>query len=193
MTVLTRPSHALRLAGLFATSVAVFGLFAAAAGAVLYMIDNERGVSRPGAAPTADIELPPGLTLVHRIDGPDVWEERLGFAPVMPKALPDGVRDDAIFLLQPDDEGGWRAGHIRFAGDAGVWLVLVEQYGALSSEEPTRTIETDETLAYVGAFSCGPIILQPQVYVSRTLLSGADAEAIAEAFVSGLREQCRGE
>jgi hypothetical protein len=197
MAVLARrvqsPNHPLRLGAFFLGALTASALVASAAGAVLYIMDREFGEpARPAPHPSAKVDLPEGLVLVRRIDGPGEWEPALGFEPVMPERLPEGVDSSPVYLLQPGEDGGWRAGHIRYTSAGGPSVVLVQHEAALADGAEPRVIETDESLAIIDIIDCGPIAIQSQLYFDTQNTDEATARAIADDFESGLRAQCGG-
>lgn len=194
MTVIARPAHPVRLAGVFLASLAAFALVAAAAGAVMYILDNERGGST-AIAPHADVDLPPGMVLVRPIEGESQWRDALAFSPIIPETLPASVDASPLYFLQQPDARGRQAGHVRFASQGGPTIILVEQQGELTQESPLRTQESPGTRAYLEAFACGTIVLQTQLYFSldaESLPPRAETVAVAQKFSDDLHEQCAG-
>jgi len=193
MTVVTRQHTTARLLGVFALSLAAFGLVASAAGAALYVIDSERGFGTDEGTATANVDLPSGMVLVTRLADAAAWEPKLGFEPVLPDELPAGVGTQPHYYAQQPDERGRLAGHIRYASEGGPSVVLVEQQGTLSREVGMRTQELDGVRQHVESFGCGLVVIQAQLYVSTDAPGAPTAEdsgAMAAAFVASLRRQC---
>lgn len=195
-TVLARPNHPARLAGVFAASLAAFALVAAAAVAALYVFDSETGsdATTTGGLPVnAEVDLPAGMVLVRNVADADAWEAELGFAPVEPEALPNGV-GDALFYVQQPDAAGRSAGHLRYTTeDGGLLLVVVEQQGTIANDRPMRSGETTMTREHIESFGCGTIVVTAQLFFSLDTPGAPDAMAslaIADDFVAGMREQC---
>ncbi len=195
MTTLARPNHPARLAGVFAASVAAFALVAAAAVALLYIFDSETGSDGVGAGlpVNADVQLPAGMVMVRNVGDADAWEAELGFAPVEPEALPDGL-GDALYYVQQPDAAGRSAGHLRYVTeDGGLLLVVVEQQGTIANDRPMRTGETTTTREHIESFGCGTIVVTAQLFFSLDTPGAPDATAslaIADNFVAGMRDQC---
>ena len=193
MTVLAQPRQPLRLVGVFVASVAAFALIAAAAGAVLYIIDNETSSPVTSVLPQADVDLPPGMVLVRSIESADQWRDSLGFAPVIPESLPAGIDGEPLYFLQQPDARGRTAGHVRFASEGGPTLILVQQEGRIAQDSPLRTQESDGSRAYLESFACGTVVMQTQLYFSTDGASpptASESFAIASAFSESLHQQC---
>jgi len=195
MTVLARPNHPVRLAGVLAASVLAFGIVASAAGAVLYVVDNERGATQFAAPVQATVELPAGMVLIKRVDNTTGWKDALGFEPLLAEALPEGVLDQPMLYLQQPDARGRIAGHVRYAhADGSPAIALIEQQGTNFEEPPMKTEEPAAgTRLHLLTFTCGDLVVQSQVYFQAgdgELLAAAETQAIAEAFITDLREQC---
>lgn len=198
MTILARPNHPARLAGVFAASLAAFAVLAAAAFAAFYLFDSETG-SNPAIGSelpvNADVDLPAGMVLVRGVGDAAAWEAELGFTPLEPEALPDGV-GDALYYVQQPDAAGRSAGHLRYmTEDGGLLLVVVEQKGTLANDRPMRTGETTTTREHIESFGCGTIVVTAQLFFSLDTPGAPDASAslaIADDFVAGMREQCGG-
>jgi hypothetical protein len=195
MTVIVRPNHPARLAGVFAASIAAFALVAAAAGAVLYIVDNERRSAAPTATgPIADVDLPSGLVLVQPIEGEAAWRDALGFRPIIPDSLPEGVGAEPAYLLQQPDSRGRRAGHLRFGSESGPTIVLVEQQGQIAAEKPLYSNESENTRAYFESFQCGLVVIQAQIYFSLDVAPPpliVATNSVANSFMADLKDQCR--
>ena len=195
MTVIARPNHPARLAGVFAASIAAFALVAAAAGAVLYIVDNERGGATVApAGPEIDVDLPSGLVLVLPIEGQDAWLDALGFSPIVPASLPAGVDAEPAYFLEQPDSRGRRAGHLRYGSDAGPTVVLVEQQGQIVADKPLYSKESDGSRAYFESFQCGLVVIQAQIYFNQDpadLAPAAVTQSTADAFMTDLKDQCR--
>ena len=195
-SVLARSNHPARLAGVFASSILAFGIVAAAAAAILYIVESEGWFSSPPAAPTvnANVDLPPGLILIRRVEGPVVWASQVGFEPIAADVLPDGVDATPLYFLQQPDATGRRAGHLRYTAQGGPLVVLVEQQGTLDTEPEMQATETDAGRAYTQWVSCGNIVIQAQLYFSLDAagspLPASQTATIAERFVAALRDQC---
>ena len=195
MTVLARPHDPSRLARIFVSSVLAFGLVAAAAGAILYIIDNERS---SGAAPVATgggtVDLPAGLVQIRRVDSVAEWKDAMRFKPLLAEALPDGVVDAPALYLQQPDAAGRRAGHVRYVREDGApGVVLIEQQGTISTEPPVKTGEAAGTRMYLQTITCGTLVIQAQLYFQAgtgALPPESETAATAEAFIAGLRDQC---
>lgn len=188
---LRQPNHPARLGGILALSLGAYALVAAAAGAILYVIDSERDARRdPPRVTAANVELPPGMVLVRRIDGPDAWKDALGFAPVVPRELPAGVAEEPLYMLQPDDDGGWRSGHIRYSSVSGLALVLVEQELATAPNALPRTVQGEESLMIIELVECGDVLVQAQLYFDIAATDSAEARTVTDDFITGLRAQC---
>ncbi len=195
MTVLARPNHPARLAGVFAFSVVAFALVAAAAGAVLYIFENERASGAPSPiAGGGTVDLPTGMVQIRRIDSFAEWNDALGFKPLLADALPDGVDDAPVLYLQQPDDAGRRTGHVRYMRDNGApAVVLIEQQGTISAEPPMKTGETAGTRMHAQTFVCGSLVIQAQLYFQSDpapLPAIAETEATSRAFVDGLRGLC---
>ena len=188
---LHRPFH---LLGVFAASVLAFGLVASAAGAALYIYENERPTPEAAPAPAANVDLPEGLVLIQQVESAADWERELQFAPVVPETLPEGVVAEAGYYLQQPDSFGRRAGHVRYAyGDGAPAIVLIEQAGTISAEPPMKALESSGKRSHIVTFACGSIVIQAQVYFDvegGAVGSPKETAAIAEGFVTGLRSQC---
>jgi hypothetical protein len=188
---LRRPNHPARLGGILALSVGAYALVAAAAGAILYVIDSERDARRgPAAVAVANVDLPAGMVLVRRIDGPDTWKDALGFAPIVPRELPAGVAEQPLYMLQPEDDGGWRSGHIRYSSVSGLALVLVEQELATAANALPRTVQGEESLMIIELVECGEVLVQAQLYFDIAATDATEARTVTDDFVAGLRAQC---
>jgi hypothetical protein len=194
MTVLARPNHPARLAGVFVFSVLAFGLVAAAAGAVLYIIQNERASATPSTVSGGTVDLPPGMVQIRRIDSFAAWKDALGFAPLLPDALPEGVANAPALYLQQPDASGRPAGHVRYArADGSPAVVLIEQQGTISAEPLLKTAETDGTRLHLQTFTCGSLVVQAQLYFQsdpNPLPPVSQTEDAATSFIEGLRQQC---
>lgn len=196
MTVLARPNHPVRLAGVFVLGVLAFGLVAAAAGAVLYIIDNERSSGAPPAvANGVNVDLPPGLALLHRVDSVAEWSDALGFKPVMADMLPEGVVDQPLLYVQQPDKAGNVAGRVRYGRDDGApGVELIEQPGTPASDLTMRLVESAGTRVHIQALACGSLAIHVQVFFQEDAggeLPGVPVtEAVAQAVVASLRDQC---
>jgi hypothetical protein len=192
MTVITRPGSPVRLVGLFAFSVLVFGLLASAAGAAMYVVDTERGRGTDAVAPAANVELPSGLVLVSQVDE-QVWRDKVGFAPFLPDIMPAGVDPTPRLYVQQPDDHSRVAGHVRYAPAGGPAVVLIEQQGTLSREVGMRTQDSDSARSHIETFVCGTIVIQAQVYFSLesdAAPTAGETGLIAADFVNALRAQC---
>lgn len=194
MTVLARPNHPLRLAGVFAASLLAFGVIAAAAAAVLFIVDRETdGSVSSQVAVDANVELPAGMVLVRQVADAEAWNAELGFEPIEPDSLPSGMVGPTYHVQQPD-AAGRIAGHLRYTAEEGrLLIVLVEQRGTLAVGRPMRTGETPTTREHIESFGCGNVVITAQLFFSLdgpAAPTATESLATSEALVANLREQC---
>jgi hypothetical protein len=192
MTVVLRPNHPARMAGVFVAAVSAFALVAAAAYAVLYIIDNE---TQSSVTPQtgANFDLPEGMVAIRPTDVEE-WESELGFEPVLAGELPAGVIDDPLYFLQPPSEEFGVAGHVRYAYEDGRPAIsLVEQSAGFDVSSPMKAIESESTRVHLVNLACGDIVIQAQMFFRA---DGVDApepketSAIAASFFEALTRQC---
>lgn len=196
MTVVLRPNHPARLAGVFLAGIAAFGIIAGAAYAVMYIIDNETSTAgQPTQSPTANLDLPAGMVVIRPTDLQE-WNEALGFEPVLAEVLPEGVIETPLYFLQPQDPEFGTAGHVRYAyGDGSPAIALIEQVGGLDTSSPMKVLESAGTRAHIVNLGCGGIVIQAQVFFAIDVAdppAPKETTATAERFVETLRDQCGG-
>ena len=194
MTVVLRPNHPARLAGVFLGGVAAFALIAAAAYAVMYIVDNETSTAPPPAVPAANLDLPAGMVVI-RPTVVEEWRDVLGFEPVLAEVLPDNVVETPLYFLQPQDAEFGTAGHVRYAYEDGTpAIALIEQTGGLKTDSPMKVLESGGTRAHIVNLACGDIVIQAQMFFATDVAADppapAETTAAAEAFVAPLRDQC---
>jgi hypothetical protein len=193
MTVVLRPNHPARLAGVFFGGIAAFALIAAAAYAVMYIVDNETSTVPPPPVPAANLDLPAGMVVI-RPTVVEEWREMLGFEPVLAEVLPDGVVETPLYFLQPQDAEFGTAGHVRYAYEDGTpAIALIEQAGGLKTDSPMKALESGGTRAHIVNMPCGDIVIQAQMFFAIDVAdppSPQETTAAAEAFAAPLREQC---
>jgi hypothetical protein len=195
MTVVLRSQQPLRLFGVFAAALGAFALIAAAAYAVLYIVENETAKPAPPPAPAADFDLPQGMVVIRPTDLGE-WEEVLGFAPVVAAELPDGVVDMPLYFLQPPDATFGVAGHVRYAYmDGRPAISLIEQVGGLDTDSPMKAVESADTRVHIVNLPCGEIVIQAQMFFQGDgpdAPTPKDSSATAGAFFDSLRDHCGG-
>jgi hypothetical protein len=196
MTVVVPASrhHPARLVGVFFGGIAAFGLIAAAAYAVIYIVDNETSNTPPPVpAPAANLDLPAGMVVI-RPTVVEEWRDVLGFDPVLPEVLPQDVINTPLYFLQPQDAEFGSAGHVRYAyADGTPAIALIEQLGGLKTDSPMKVLESGGTRVHIANMPCGDIVIQAQMFFAIDVTdppAPADTTAAAEAFVTPLRDQC---
>ncbi|HZP58578.1 MAG TPA: hypothetical protein VFC53_13665 [Dehalococcoidia bacterium] len=175
---LRHPDHPLRLAWLFVQALAGSALFASAAYAALYVARDMRSsadVPASGAPAQASFELPPGLVLLLPVDDAAAFQQRTGFAPVLPASLPDGVAPPRYFLERVP-EGAPARGRIVYgsrASDA-VRIVMIEtRADGMSGEADVRAIGGAGAPAFGATRICGGVRVDAQIYFAASDDPGA--------------------
>jgi hypothetical protein len=203
----TTPNHPLRLAGLFAASLAFFAIVAGAAGAMAWVVRDARSSNVAGASvapPTqADLNLPPGVIALQRVADADQYKQLTGFKPFIPDRLPAHTKDDLSLAVALPDDNGVRAGRVGFSaadwtgpdGITGPIVVLWETKGA-PPEESDFTSARGNGRALVATIACKDLTLSLELVFNPAPAPGDQVVTpymtdTAATFLDGLREQCR--
>lgn len=205
---LKQPNHPLRLAALLAASVAFFAIVAAAAYAVAYIVEDQRSGDVAGVSvePTqSDLNLPPGLIAVRRVEDAAEFESLAGFAPFIPDRLPATTSPDPVLSVSLPDDNGHRAGRVSYSpndgaavdGITGPLIVLVEAKGMPGEgvDSVLKRITEGSGRALAATLPCGDLVIDAQFYY------GPDPEPeepfvtpymvrVAEDFLAAMRRQC---
>ncbi len=198
MTIARRDPHeALRLLWLFARSLAASALIAGAAYAALYVARDMRrapAVAPQAPAPAQGFGLPGGLELLTPLTGARQFQQLLGFAPVLPRVLPEGTAATPRFDATQPDANGARKGEVRFPAQAapggatsGPTVLLIETRAQPAAPPASARTVAPRTLA--GTVRCGDVTVDARLYfpVSTT---EASALAAAQRFIDVLAAQC---
>ncbi|MHB8376072.1 MAG: hypothetical protein ACYDEB_03855 [Dehalococcoidia bacterium] len=198
MTIVARtgPNQPIRLVWLFARSVAVSGVIAGALYAALYVAQDMRRPRVPPAPATAQgFQLPAGLEVLTPIEDAHQFEQVLGFAPVLPRALPEGTAARPRLDATQPDAAGARRGEIRFTalsaaggGAAGPTILLVEAKATpgAAAGSALRTVAPRTLAASLG---CGGVTVDARLFFPASATE-ASANAAAQRFVDALAAQC---
>ncbi|MDE3095845.1 MAG: hypothetical protein KGK07_07575 [Chloroflexota bacterium] len=192
MTIAGRDPHEpLRLLWLFARSLAASALIAGAVYAALYVVrDMRRAPAVAPQAPAQGFSLPGGLELLTPLADARQFQQFVGFAPVLPRALPQGTAATPRFDATQPDAAGARKGEIRFPAQtaAGPTVLLVESR-AQPAAPPASAPRTVAPRTLAGTVRCGGVTVDARLYfpVSTT---EASALAAAQRFIDALAAQC---
>lgn len=207
----TTPNHPLRVAALFGASLAFFAIVGSAAGALTWVVQDVRA-SRSTAPITdvpkqADLNLPAGVIALQRATDASEFELLAGFAPFVPKKLPEHTRDDLSLSVALPDDNGVRAGRVGLssddvAGDDGVSgpiVVLWETKGApdasAAGEFAPLPGKSDRVL--VATVACRDLTLKLELYFHPAAAPGDPVVTpymtdTASSFLDGIKKQCGG-
>jgi hypothetical protein len=185
------------MAWLFARSVTVAGIIAAALYAAIYVARDQRSTDAPpAAAPGKGIDLPTGLQLLTPLEDAAEFERVLGFAPVVPQALPEGTTTRARFDASQPDAHGARTGQLRFAGNRdasgappGPAVLLVESQPAHGVAAPPAALRAIKTGTFTASMSCGAVHVDAWIYFPDDA-DPTHTSAAARSFVSAFEAQC---
>jgi len=184
------PQTPARLLWLFARSLAVSALIAAAAYAALYVAHDMRTRAAPAAGqPQGNAVVAPGLELLTPYADAEALAAAVGFTPVLPEQLPDGVVAPKFDATQPDASGVRRA-EIRYAArrdGGGPALLLVESLAAAGS--PASFASDGAIGRYAAAVRCGDVSVAALLFFPASA-PPADAATSAAGFFDALRAQC---
>jgi hypothetical protein len=207
VSILSQPNHPMRLVALFAASLAVTGVIAAAAIALLYVVDDLRGAHEPAAAVQPQhIEAPEGLEVVIPVADAKEFKALTGFKPFMPSSLPATTQGAPVMSVSQPDTEGRRTGRVSYGakpepieGVTGPIVVIVEAKGTpgegVDGELKRLTAGNGRTL--VATLDCGDLVLDVQMYFSPDVAPGEPfvtpyMKTTAERFVNGVKADCAG-
>ena len=209
---LSRPNHPLRLAGIFAASLAFFAIVATAAVAVIYIVQDQRGqrISQVAGASVepkqSDLHLPDGLIAMHVVQNADEFEQLAGFKPFVAKELPDGTVHDASLAVSFPDDNGMRTARVGYSprdgyavdGITGPMIVINELKGKPgdSIDSELKRITSGDGRALAATLACGDLVLDVQLYFGPKPAPDEPfitpyMTDVAQKFLDGLRKQCR--
>ena len=208
VNVLSQPNHPARLLAMFAASLAVTGIIAAAAIALLYVIDDLSGGNDGPAAATLPqhIEAPEGLVVVVPVADAKEFKALTGFRPFVPSSLPATTKDGAVMSVTQPDEQGRRVGRVSYGakpdpveGVTGPLIVIIEAKGApgdgVDGELKRLTAGNGRTL--VATLPCGDLVLDIQMYFTPDVAPNEPfvtpyMKTTAQSFVDGVKADCSG-
>jgi hypothetical protein len=205
VNVLATPNHPARLISLFGSTLAVCALVAAAAGALLYLIDDQRGAGTQTTVLPGNIEAPEGLEVVIPVDDALALRDIAGFKPFVPKRVPSTTDTTPKFAVSQADADGRRTGRVAFGpkqgtdvdGITGPIVVLVEQPGdgGADADGSLRQLTAPNTRGIVSTIGCGELVLQVQLFFGPNPQAGDEIitpymQGVARSFVDTLIEQC---
>jgi len=207
VSVLSQPNHPMRLVAFFAASLAVTGIIAGAAIALLYVIDDLRGADPPAAAVQPQhIEAPEGLEVVIPVADATEFKALTGFKPFVPSSLPATTQGEPVMSVSQPDDQGRRVGRVSYGakpepveGVTGPIVVIVEAKGTpgngVDGELKRLTAGNGRTL--VATLDCGDLVLDIQLYFSPDVARGEPfvtprMKETAQGFVDGVKADCAG-
>lgn len=207
VNVLSQPNHPARLLALFAASLAITGVIAAAAIAMLYVIEDLRGGNDgPAAAAPQHIEAPDGLVVVIPVADAREFEGLAGFKPFVPSSLPATTQGAPVMSVSQPDEQGRRVGRVSYSakpdpveGITGPLIVIIEAKGApgdgVDGELKRLTSGNGRTL--VATLACGDLVLDIQMYFTPEAAPNEPfvtpyMKTTAQSFVDKVRADCGG-
>jgi hypothetical protein len=206
----TTPNHPLRLAGIFAASLAFFGIVAGAAGALAYVVHDVRAshVAAPSASvPTqAQMNLPSGVIALQGAANAGEFTQLAGFSPFVPKQLPEHTKNDLSLSVALPDANGIRAGRVGYSpsgaaspdGITGPTVVLWETKGApdASTVGAFHQLAGAKGRVMVATAGCGGLTLKMELYFQPDPAPGDTVVTpymsdTAQKFLDGVRGQCK--
>lgn len=206
MTAFSRSNHPLRLAALFAGTVLAAGLVASAAGAVLYIVDDQR--TGPAVADTpldTNLDVPDGLVVLQLVDTREQLAAEVGFEPLLAGVLPETTDGEPVFAVTQPDEHGVRFAHVSYSakkdvaidGITGPTVVLFQGKGepgpAVDGE--LRRIEWGNARALAATFPCGDLVVDARFYFGPDAAPGEpflnpQMTSAAQLVIDDLLERC---
>ncbi|HYM16064.1 MAG TPA: hypothetical protein VEZ14_10940, partial [Dehalococcoidia bacterium] len=213
MTVLSRPNHPLRLAGLFGASLAFCAIVGAAVIAVIYMVRDQQGAYSSSVAGAvveprlSDLHLPAGLIAVHVVKDAGAFQQLAGWRPFVPADLPAGTKHDLSLAVSFPDDHGVRTGRVGYSpredvnvgGITGPMVVIMEAKGTpgAGADGQLKRITTGNGRALAATLGCKGLVLDVQLYFgpppapSEPFITPYMTD-VAQKFVDGVRRQCGG-
>jgi hypothetical protein len=195
---------AMRFASIFLGALGAWSIIAAAALAVVLIVQNERRPLPAAAVPSNASIHATGMIVLSPLNDAKAFKDTVGFAPVVPDDLPDLTVAAPRFFATPADDGSISAGQVRFAtradvshdGLRGPAIALIERPRG-ASEVANSTVATaiaSTSRIFTSDVICGSVTITAQLYFYSSGTEGPPAEAaaspVAEAFLSALRDQC---
>jgi hypothetical protein len=206
MTAFSRANHPLRLAALFAGTLLAAGLVASAAGAVLYIVDDQRtGPAVADAPPDTNLDVPDGLVVLQILETLDELAAEVGFEPLLAGLLPETTERRPVFAATQPDEHGVRFAHVSYSakkdttvdGITGPTVVLFQGQGEPGPDVDgeLRRIEWGNARALAATFACGDLVVDARFYFSPDAAPGEPflnprMTSAAEMVVDDLLERC---
>jgi hypothetical protein len=207
VSVLSQPNHPVRLLWLLAASLAATTIVAAAALALLYVIDDVRtnDVAGVSAVPSQSIDAPDGLVVVVPVEDAAQFEELTGFAPFIPSQLPASTdASRAVMSVTQPDEYGRRVGRVSYSakpdpveGITGPVVVIVQAQGTPGEgvDGQLKRLTSGNGRTLVATLVCGDLVLDVQLYFGPDIAPGEPfvtpyMRETAEEFVEGVKRDC---
>jgi hypothetical protein len=208
VNVLSQPNHPARLLALFAASLAVTGVIAGAAIAMLYVVDDLRGGNDAPSAASAPqhIEAPEGLVVVIPVADAKEFKALTGFKPFVPSSLPETTRGAPVMSVTQPDEEGRRVGRVSYSakpdpveGVTGPLIVIIEAKGTpgdgVDGELKRLTAGNGRTL--VATLSCDDLVLDIQMYFTPDVAPNEPfvtpyMKTTAQSFIDSVKADCSG-
>ena len=206
MSVLSQPNHPARLGAIFAATLGVLAVLAAAAYAGAWVwqdVRSDSGITGSGDVAQPAIDTGGALIVMTPVDDAAAFEDATGFAPFIPERVPAGTQPEAKFAVTPPDEDGGSIGRVAFSalpgyeqeGISGPVVVISQGKDAAGSGVDGQLKQVGDGRALSAAFACGDLVLDVQLYFSPDVASGELAitpyiRDLARAFVSDVRSQC---
>ena len=201
--VLSQPNHPARLAAIFAASVAALGIIAAAAYAGAWIWRDLTSGASSGAVATPSIETGGGLLVLTPVEDAAAFEELTGFAPFVPRRVPEGTNPAPSFAVAPPSDDGSRLGRVSFGavpgheseGISGPVVVIEQGAGTPGAGVDGALRQVGDGRALGAAFACGDLVLDVQLYFSPDDATGPEAitphmQDVAVGFMRDILRQC---
>lgn len=210
---LSKPNHPLRLAGVLGASLLGCMIVAAAAFAVMYIVQDQRGaltsdVAGLSADPTqSELNLGRGLVAWHRVPDADGFEQLIGFRPFVPGHLPENTQGEATLAVSFPFDDGHRVGRVGFSpkdgvnvdGITGPTVVLNETKAApgTSPDGALMRLTTGTGRALAASIVCGDLAIDLQFYFGPAPKAGESyvnpyMTSVAQSFLDDVKGQCGG-
>jgi hypothetical protein len=207
MTVFTRPNHPVRLAVLLLGTALAAGIIGSAIVAVDYIVRDqlESEVAGVQTGPGGDVAVPNGLTVVTPLADAGVYEDELGFEPMLPESFPDGTDPAPHFGATAPDARDRRFGHVRFAQKPDVATdgitgptILIQQVRGDPGEGvdgELKRVRSGASRVLAATFDCGDLVVDVQFFFGPDAAPGEPfltpyMTDTAQSVVDDLRGQC---